>query len=465
MKTICIWMLMLLGVIVSVGCSQVSGSDPNGTDETPIPLIRINTNGGTIVNEPKIPAQMEVILGEEMLLNTPIGIEYRGSTSARLFEKYSYGLETWDKDGEDTDVTIFDMPEEEDWILYGPYSDKTLFRNVLAYDLARILGHYAARTKFVELELNQEFLGTYVFMEKLKRDKNRLDLKDLDTDDITPDVVSGGYVLKIDKTSGDTSNDDWSGDAAYSEFLGFRSNFDVHGNTINYAPYGPKKGEETYFLYEDPAPEDITPEQKSYIQNYINEFENALLNDDFGTSTRTYTNYINLDSFVDFFLLNELSANPDAYRISTFMYKNRNGKLNMGPIWDFNIAWGNDSRSRTDAWIYMYNSYVPNDTWLVPFWWPRLMEDPMFRNAVKTRWNELRKNEFSQTSLHSMIDEYVAELEDTGTVDRNFERWPILGVQVAFNSYVGESYNDEVQYVKNWISQRLSWMDAQIADF
>ena len=456
---------LLIGGALSLFCNSNGTGPEDGSGTNQLPLVQIDTDGQTILNDPKIEATLILSANDEIVLETPVGIEYRGSSSNRLWDKYSYGFETRDANGDDLDVEILNLPEEEDWVLNGPYSDKTLIRNVLLYDLARELGYYASRTEFVELEVNGDFMGTYVLMEKLKRDSERLDLTDLDKGDNSADKVSGGYIIKIDKTTGDTDNSDWSGDEIYTEDLGFRSKYGVDGEELSYEPYGTKQGEETYFLYEDPKSEDITKEQKIYIQAYINEFENALLSDDFSSTIRTYTDYINLDNFIDFFLLNELSANPDAYRLSTYLHKDRDGKLNMGPVWDYNIAWGNDGRSQTQRWIYQYNDYIPNDLWLVPFWWERLMEDSQFRVAVKERWGQLRGEIFSEANLNTMIDEYAAELKDADAIDRNFNRWDILGEEVAFNSYVGETYDDEIEYLKSWISVRLSWMDGEITSW
>ena len=173
----------LFGVLF-LSCTSKTGPGPAPDLTTdPIPKLSIETNGNTIVNEPKVPVTYQVWLQDELIQEGNAGIEYRGSTSYRLFDKKSYGLETWDINGEDMDVPLLDFPEEEDWILYGPYSDKTLIRNVLLMELARELGHYAPKTEFIELDLNGEYQGLYVFMEKIKRDNNRLDISKLDSDE------------------------------------------------------------------------------------------------------------------------------------------------------------------------------------------------------------------------------------------------------------------------------------------
>lgn len=433
--------------------------DPIGLTDSPVPYIVINTNGTDIPDEPKIDATMRVIIENIQVFSGDIGIELRGSTSRRLFDKLSYGFETWDTNGEDLDVTINGLPEEEDWILYGPYSDKTLVRNMLAYDLAREIGQYASRGFFAEIEVNDEYQGVYILMEKIKRDDNRLALANLRPEENTGVDLTGGYILKIDKTSGDNDDPDWSGDEAYTQDISFRSNYGAFWNELPYAPFGPKQGEETYYLYEDPDASEITSQQKTYIQDFINGFESAIFNDNFALA---YQDYINLESFVDHFLLNEITGNPDAYRLSTYLHKDREGKLNMGPIWDFNISLGNDGRSGTDNWIYLYNENYPEDLWLIPFYWEKLTQDSTFYQAVQSRWDELKNTTFSATNLHNKIDGYIAELEAGDAINRNYQKWDVLGEQLIFNSFVGETYQDEIDYLKNWISDRITWMDSAI---
>jgi spore coat protein CotH len=440
--------------------------EPSINLESKLPQLVVTLHDEEIVDEPKVPALLKVYEQGAVTYDGHIGIEYRGATSQALFPKKSYGVETWDASGNDIDADLLGFPEEEDWIFYGPYSDKTLIRNVFVFRLARNLGHYASRTRFSELYIDGNYLGVYVFMEKIKDDDNRLDLSGLDPDENSPEEITGGYILKIDKTSGDPVPTN----ATYTEDLGFRSQYSVTGETLSYPPYGSKRGEETYFLYEDPAWEDISDPQKEYIQGYLNDFETALLDDTDGDfdGNYTYTDYIDLDSFVDFFLLNELAHNADAYRISTFMYKDRGEKLHMGPVWDFNLSLGNDSqefRRSPETWIYQFNANFPGDTWLVPFWWTRLTEDPLFRSRVKERWQELRSTEWGNSSLQQLISDLTLPLIEDGAIERNFNLWDIFDEQIFGNPspLPGNNYDEEVDYMREWLEQRLTWMDSEIS--
>lgn len=461
-------LLLLLTIILS-SCKDDNGSGvppidpdieiPEGSE---IPFFVINSNGNTIPDEPKVSGSLQVFVNQQLVFSNPIGIELRGSTSRRLFPKVSYGIEFWDQNGEDVSLEILDFGKEEDWVLHGPYSDKTLLRNVLLYDLSNDIGRWASKTQLIELNINGEYAGVYVFMEKVKRDGDRLDIEPMDQTVTSGVELTGGYLLKIDKTSGDTNNSDWPGDAIYTEELGFRSDYSPNENVHAFDAYGNKRGTETYFLYEYPRVDAINAAQKDYIQQYIRDFEDALVAEDFSGATRDYENYIDVNSFVDFFILNELSANPDAYRLSTYLHKYQNNKLAMGPAWDFNIAFGNDGRSATNEWIYEFNDRNPNDLWLVHFWWEKLLADPRFRATVKTRWTALRSTQLSQTTIDSKIDNWITYLDANGAIDRNFTQWPVIGFALPFNSFVGNSFEEEVDYVKNWIQQRATWMDSEI---
>lgn len=410
----------------------------------PNPLLQVNiqTQGLSIVDEPKIMADMLMTDKKAVLYDGKIGIEFRGSSS-QSFDKKSYGFETWDENGDDVKVDLAGFPEEEDWIFYGPYSDKSLLRNVLIFDLSNQMGRYAVKTQFVEMTINDDYNGLYVLMEKIKRDKARVDVSKLKSEDL-----SGGYIIKIDKTTGEDVSLDFS----------FASQFDGFGNADG--------SQKIQFLYQYPKPEDIDAPQKAYIQNYFAEFEQALMSDSFTDAQLGYRNYIDVESFIDFFLLNELSRNVDAYRLSTFMHKDKGGKLNIGPIWDYNLAFGNANYCQgqsTEDWAYKFNTYCPNDPSRVPFWWGKLLEDEQFVTQLKARWLVLRADILSTKNVADSIQSKVTRLKQAGVISKNFSRYAVLGVYVWPNFFIGDSYDEEISYLKQWISDRMSWMDSAIA--
>ncbi|MDC0204689.1 CotH kinase family protein, partial [Flavobacteriales bacterium] len=194
---------------------------------------------------------------------------------------------------------------------------------------------------------------------------------------------------------------------------------------------------------------------------YIDSFEYALNGPNFADTSIGYSKYIDVNSFIDLYIINELSRNIDGYRLSTYMYKDRDdngGKLIMGPFWDYNLAFGNSencSGGITSGWEVSGNCAINN-----VFWFERLLEDDNYHEKLKSRWEYLRERSFHQDSLFSFIDSIALYLNDAQ--QRNFQQWPILGTYVWPNYYVGNTYQDELNFFKTWISDRLIWIDNNI---
>jgi hypothetical protein len=409
-----------------------------------LPIVVINTNGQEIVNEPDILCEFGIIYngpGATNHLSDPWNeydgfakIEIRGESS-QFFDKKSYAVETSDANGEDLDASFLNFPEEEDWVLYGPFSDKTLIRNVLIMKMGQDMGRYNSRTRLVEVFINSDYKGVYVLMEKIKRDKNRLDIAKLKTTDIEGEELTGGYLFRIDKG--------WH--------PGWESNFDVVS-----APGVPIR-----FQYRYPDPDSIQPEQEVYIQTYVDDFERAIANP-FGYINNLgyhYTHYIDLESFVDNFIANEVSRNLDGYRLSTYFYKDKNSKIVAGPLWDFNLSFGNGDYCNGQSYTgWMYEEYCDNGN---PFWWENMLEDSLFLKSLKCRWRELRESSLNTGYLLNYIDSLAAELE--APAQRNFTRWPILGTYVWPNPWpYPDTYQGEITTLKLWLINRLGWIDGMI---
>ncbi|HYG50663.1 MAG TPA: CotH kinase family protein, partial [Flavobacteriales bacterium] len=422
--------------------------EPMVFTDSDLPIVVLDTRGQTILDDPRIVIDMGIIYngpGVRNYMTDPfneyngeINIELRGSSSAG-FPKQSYSLETQDTNDVALDVSIFGMPSENDWVLYPPYTDKSLLQNFLTYELGRLQGHWAPRCRYVELVVNGDYRGIYIFMEKIKRDNNRVDIAKLTPDDISGDDVTGGYILKIDKFTG-------GGDS-------FTSNFEPYAGAW----------QEIYFQYHDPKLSEMVTQQTNYIQTYVNDFETALDGPTFTDAVTGYPNYIEPMSFIDYFIMNEVSRNVDGYRLSTFFYKAKDsdgGKLHMGPLWDFNIAWGNADYcdgGLTSGWAYQFNSVCSGDWYQIPFWWEKLLTDSNFTNQLKCRWEFLRNYSLNTAYLMNMIDSLALMLDESQV--RNYQRWPILGTYVWPNNYIGTTYSDEVGYFKIWLTARLTWLD------
>ncbi|MCR9172882.1 MAG: CotH kinase family protein [bacterium] len=431
---------------------DVSISNITTPDSSEIPLVYINSSEFPIPDEPKAFGTMQIIDNGPGNMNHPtdppygydgfIGIEQRGSSSA-MFPKKSYGLETRDEFGFNRNVSIFGMPSENDWVLHGPYSDKTLMRNELAYYMGRQLSGYCPRTQLCELTINGVYQGVYLFMEKIKRDNGRVNISRMLQTDIMGDSLTGGYIIKIDKNTGAT-NGSW-----FSQYSTWSAN--------------PQQVE---VLYHYPKPDSIVPAQQTYIQAYFDAFEDRLNGPNYQDASLGYRALADINSFVDYFLLTEALRNVDGYRISTYLTKNRDsqyGKLRIGPPWDYNLALGNANYcngGELTGWAYQFNDVCPGDNWQVPFWWERLMTDPEFTNRLRCRWDELRAGPYHTDSIFAHIDSNVALLSNAQ--QRNFDRWDILNTYVWPNNTVAGSYDAEILYLKNWITNRLAWLDTNL---
>ena len=420
-----------------------------------IPLVVIDTDGATIVDAEKIMATMGIVdNGPEELnhLMDPfngydgwVGIELRGLSSQTLSPKKSYALELWDTSGMDLEAPIVGMPAESDWVLSANYFDKSLMNNALTFHLARSMGHYAPRHRHVEVVLNDEYQGVYVLMEKIKRGGGRLNIAKLEPLEITGDDLTGGYILSVERNNGPDN-----------------------GWVSPYAPAVNALGQQTYLEYRYPKPSNIVPEQAAYIQAFVDSFETALAGSAFTDPQIGYAVYADVPSFVDLFLLNELSRNVDGYRLSSFLYKDKNsngGKLHAGPVWDFDIAWGNANYCRgsdVTGWAYAFGDECGDDGSQVPFWWSRLLEDPSYAETVRCRWNELRTTLLATETMNAYCDS-VADLLNEAQ-QHNFTVWPILGQFVWPNPFpLPTTYAGEVQELKDWVLARSEWLDANLS--
>ncbi|OFY63936.1 MAG: hypothetical protein A2V64_04765 [Bacteroidetes bacterium RBG_13_43_22] len=428
---------------------------PGEFSSSNLPVVVINTQPGeTIMDEPKINADMKIIYNGGTQLNYitdpgniysgKIGIEIRGRYSASLPQK-PYGIETRDLDSNNLNVPILGLPSENDWILLANYNDKTFLRNFLAFEIFRQMGHYAPRSKYCEVAVNNEYQGIYLLIEKIKIDKNRVNIADMSTDPNSGNDYTGGYIFKNDYYT------------AYDSWLS------------NYSPLN-RPGSAIYFVYHDPDPNELTQQQKNYIRNYVNTFETMLYSPDFKDKQTGYRAYLDVSSFVDYFILGEITRNVDTYKKSRFYYKDKeniDGRIHSGPPWDFDWAWKNITENcihfnQTDGsgWAYRINEC---DAWPVPPSWEiRLMQDRNFINQIHDRYYLLRKNILSQSHLNHIIDSVALLLDAAQT--RHYQKWKILGINVG-TPESGEqpaTYSGEIQKFKAWISTRLAWLDANM---
>jgi hypothetical protein len=391
-----------------------------------------------------------------------IGLRYRGSTSFFNYPKKPFAVEVRDEANGDKNASILGMPAESAWVLYSPWTERSLMNNALAMDWARQMGHYASRIRLVELYLNNDtdtavnydddYLGVYILMEKPKLDDNRVDINEVLPTATTEPEITGGYFFKKDR----------------------KETAEIQINTTG----GPEVATQPFVMVEPAAP---TSPQLTYLTNYLNELDAVMQSPSFADPVNGYAKYIDVDSWVDFWIMNEFTKNADGFWLSTFYYKPQGGKIHMGPVWDFNLAFGQfNYRNGGSAAGYNHESLTIHATFGDQYgYFKRLFDDPDFQIKVADRWQELRKTVLNTPKMMADMDAYVALLTDnngdypvgpgaptqpsTNPAIRNFKRWPVLGIYSTTNSYFDPQgrWIEDINMMKSWITARAAWMDSQ----
>jgi hypothetical protein len=368
-----------------------------------------------------------------------IGISIRGSYSATLPQK-SYGFETRDDMGNNLNISLLGLPKENDWILLANYNDKTFVRAPIAYNAFREMGNWASHSQHCEVIINGKYVGIYTLQEKIKRDKNRVNITEMDSTTNTGNSLTGGYIFTHDNNS--DNDPTW------------------------YSKYG------VSFIYVYPKPEDITSQQMNYLKQYVSTFENILLGNSYKDPINGYAKYVNVTSFYDYFLIGELSRNVDAYKKSSYWNKDNianGGLLNAGPVWDFDWSFKNlNDGSNTcfcrnldgSGWAYKVAdcgwSGTPSN------WISRMLEDTTFANGLHQRYFELRKTVLSENHIFGYIDSIQTLLNEPQ--QRHYKTWRILGANVGASEldYIPTTYDGEITKLKKWITLRLNWLDENM---
>ncbi|MGJ8695368.1 MAG: CotH kinase family protein [Verrucomicrobiaceae bacterium] len=359
------------------------------------------------------------------------GIHVRGESSQLGgFNKLNFAFETRNSEGEDKDVALFGMPPGSDWALHASEIDRTFIRERLPHYLFNEIGHYSPRTRPVEVFLNQDggpvtqadYRGVYLVIERIRRDNNRVDIAKLDPDENVEPDITGGYIFKRDKSD--------AGDIRVST---------------------PEAGSFTITY-----PVDVTEDQRSYLQDYLRDFETALNGPSFADPETGYAAYIDVESWIDFHIIQELSKEVDSFVYSTFYYKDRNGKIACGPMWDFDRSFGNTQAADE----HLAQGWRGGTIGSRGVFWERLFEDPNFMQRYVDRWQELMETTLNDGHIMPIIDAMSAEVNEAK--DRNFEPagpWPLANVTRSHLTF--PTYQQHVDYLESWISTRLAWVATQ----
>lgn len=435
---------------------QAQEKEPCQEDDTVfcthLPLVEINTNGMdipgravldengnrigyTTANDGAeiIRAQMSIkdsettnnYLSDEPILSSQIQIHVRGNSS-RFFDKLGYAIRLVDEQGENAPQSVMGMDKHHEWVLHGPYLDKTLIRNYMWYNIGGEIMDYAPNVRFCEMFLNGEYQGVYVMAENITAGKDgaRLNLSVSKKHN-----TFSGYLLRLDRGSNDPLQ-----------------------NLNNFSKYARRTPNTIDVIY--PGKENLNVKLQRAIERDFSDFEKALYSYDYDHHAYGYENYIDVSSFVDYFLINELAANYDAGWSSTYIYKDLDGKFHLS-IWDFNNACDNYQERKIDPYHFEME---------VDLWYNMLVKDEDFISAIIDRYYELRKTYFSEAYLMGYIDDTVKYLGDA--IDRNFEKWGYSFEEEADLLIPSErnprSYEEAITEMKTFLQERLLWMDDNI---
>ena len=476
-----------------------------------LPIIIIDTDTKTLTNREKSGATMKVIAnasGRNKVTDKANGydgkikIKLRGNSSL-FFDQKRFTIETVTPDGKANNVELLGMPADNDWVLLAPYNDVSMMRDAFAFDMWNNMGHWAPRTRYCEVVMNGKYIGVYTLCEKIKRGKDRIDIAKLKKSDNEGIDITGGYIVRVDPV--DEGEKSFTSDVpgimnnnVAGGFGGFGGGFGggMGGfggrNTVTWSIFYPKADK-------------ITDEQQEYISNYVKTVEKVIQSDDFADPVNGYAKYIDVESFVDYFIHTELSLNADGLKRSTYFYKEKQnpdgtgGKLHAGTVWDYNLAYGNcnfANANNIEAWVYEGSETNPT-----PAMWKRLTEDPAFMAKVKARWKELRKGYLSIDSINRFIDEHALLLQESQA--RQYAKYSDLlvpqrddsqnaqgqtnggfggfggmggfgggfpgggfggfggggGAAGMFSAYTVSSYDEEISVLKRWFAQRIDFLD------
>ena len=427
-----------------------------GAFSTHLPLVEISTGGQSIPGKAvfgesgaligytttengadRISAHMDIVdhettynhAGDAPTISTDIEIHVRGRSS-RAFDKSSYAIRLQNPDGSNNPQAVMGMAAHHEWILYGPYLDKTLLRNYMWYNIGGEIMDYAPNVRFCEVLLNGGYQGVYVMLESITAgdDGARLDL----TVDAKGNTFSG-YLLRLD--------------------LEVVEDEDTLKDINHFTSYTKRTQHELEIIY--PGASNLTPEIAAEINQDFSDFEKALYSYDYDDQKYGYPAYIDTESFIDYFLINEFTCNYDAGWLSTYIYKDTSGEYRMC-LWDMNSACDNyQERSMVDPQCFQMQNRL---------WYFMLMKDKDFTDALIDRYRELRKTYFSEEYLDRYIDETVAYLGDA--VARNYEVWGYTfepGHDMLLPSERNpRSYEDAIAQLKAFFKSRIAWMDENI---
>jgi hypothetical protein len=406
------------------------GTDDQYYQPGNLPVVSIHTSGAQDVTSKSQYLEGHVqIISEKgtTLFSSNTKVKGRGNFSWTLPKKpYKLKLEE--------SASLLDFPAKaKKWTLINNYGDKTLMRNLLAFHVSRCFEMaYTPAGRAVDVFLNGEYKGCYQLCDQIDVRPHRVDVKEMKKKDISGSALTGGYLIEVDAY-------------AYKETSKFTSQYKRVPVTIK-----------------SPDEDDIKSEQTNYIRKFFNQFETKLFASNYKSLTSGYRSIFDAESFLKHFLISEFTGNTDAYW-SVYMYKNRDeNKLYTGPVWDFDLAFENDKRTYpiNNLWDYVCLSKGSAANGFRDFV-RRILSDSQSLEDLKTYWTKVRYHKgLSVNEMNAVVDEYAKKIGPSQEL--NFLRWPIMNQYVHENPRVYGSYQGEVDNVKNYIAQRIQWLDDKV---
>jgi hypothetical protein len=407
------------------------GNSRHLTTFSGLPVVSIHTIGSidvTVSKETYRPGMASFISATaDSLYQDSMNVKGRGNASWN-FDKKPYKLKLAKKH------KILGMPAKaKDWTLINNYGDKTLMRNLVAFEVSRRFGmRYTPAAQPVDVFFNGEFKGDFQLSDQIEVNKNRVNITEMDTSCISLPDLSGGYLIEIDDYA--SQGDDYF----YSTYYG------------------------TPVTIHHPSADDILTVQKNYIKARYASIEQALKSSYYTSQLYGYRSEMDVNSFLDYFLINEVCGNMDTFW-SMYMWLDRDSdKFYTGPVWDFDIAFNNDYRTypldnKTEFTCRIGGDDAPGTL----DFFNRLMTDPSFVSDMKHRWSIARYcDHINAESLISFVDSLAGVLQQSQVL--NFKRWPILSSKVHMNPRAAGSYAGEVTYLRDFIKMRVPWMDKKV---
>ena len=381
------------------------------TKFTGLPIINLLTDGSVQIDSKEDYVEGDVSLDGrrdfESLSDLSMKIRGRGNSTWFIHPKKPFQMKLSEKSA------FLGMPEDKKWLFLAEYSDKTMLRNTMAFELGYMSNlDWTPAGEFAEVYLNGEYNGTYNITQKVEASSNRVALGDT------------GYLLELDQLDRIDPDDVYFESTVTEKFI-----INIKEPELNYGS-----------------------EEFRYIENLIAEFEGALFGANFQDENAGYKKYINLESFIDWYLISEITKNVDSRWYSSIYLNVMPGeKIKMGPLWDFDLAFGNTDYADTQYY----------EGWWVRFnpWYERLFQDPAFTQMVKDRFIYFKDNE---DLIIQKIDEYAEKLKWAQAENNN--KWQTIGAYVWPNPVIYDTYQEEVDHLKNWYLARMEWLEEAFND-